>query len=413
MGFDGVMQGLGMLCQIVLIDLLLSGDNAVVIALACRSLPPEQKREVIFIGTLAGVVMRVLLTFAATFLLALPSLKLIGGFALIYIALKLLADQNDPEAHSALNKYANAKAELWSAVRVVVFADIVMSIDNVVGLAAVAQGNILFLIVGLLLSVPLLMYGSLFVSKLLNQYSILVPIVGAMLGWIAGDIAISDPLIADWVNTQSPALTFVVPLLCAVYVLYQGKILNEARPKLANSVDSSLPETIGRDTAIPVAPYSEVSAPTAQQSSQITHAKKTADFDFQQFLKSTLAFYRRKKVLVLAAAIALALILVFSLFGKAMMPAPTGLTRYECPGYEGPFSLYYHHAANHVQLRSGRHVVHGTLDSAGNVGNGKIVWEDNVSNTLGFAPPDSITEGDKSLTINGGYFVDIPCTVSP
>ncbi len=413
MGFDGVMQGFGMLCQIVLIDLLLSGDNAVVIALACRSLPPEQKREVIFIGTLAGVVMRVLLTFAATFLLALPSLKLIGGFALIYIALKLLADQNDPDAHSALNKYANAKAELWSAVRVVVFADIVMSIDNVVGLAAVAQGNILFLIVGLLLSVPLLMYGSLFVSKLLNQYSILVPIVGAMLGWIAGDIAISDPLIADWVNTQSPALTFVVPLLCAVYVLYQGKILNEARPKLVNSVGSSLPETIGRDTAIPVAPYSEVSAPTAQQSSQITHAKKAADFDFRQFLKSTLAFYRRKKVLVLAAAIALALILVFSLFGKAMMPAPTGLTRYECPGYEGPFSLYYHHAANHVQLRSGRHVVHGTLDSAGNVGNGKIVWEDNVSNTLGFAPPDSITEGDKSLTINGGYFVDIPCTVSP
>jgi len=396
---NGVMQAFVILSQVFLIDLLLSGDNAVVIALACRSLPPEQKREVIFIGTLAGIALRVLLTFAATFLLTIPSLKLIGGFALIYIALKLLVDQDDPDAHLKLNKYANANDKLWSAVRVVVFADIVMSIDNVVGLAAVAQGNIVFLIFGLLLSVPLLMYGSLFVSKLLSQYSILVPIVGAMLGWIAGDIAISDPLIADWVNTQSPALTFVVPLLCAVYVLYQGKILSEARPKL----DSSLPEMNWHNEMILVAPSKDEAIPLPEK----IEAKKPVDFDFEHFLNSSLEFYRRKKVLINLAAVVVPLILFFSLFGRAIMPAPAGLVSYECPGYESPFHVYYQHGVNHVQLRSGRHVVDG------NFHNSKIEWEDNVSNALGFAPPDAITEGDKSLTINGGYFVDIPCAISP
>jgi YjbE family integral membrane protein len=227
MGFDGVMHALGMMLQVFLLDLVLSGDNAVVIALACRSLPPRQMRQAILIGTGAAIFLRVLLTTVITFLLAIPSLRLIGGLALIYIALKLMLEEED----AAEGAPGAASDKLWSTVWIVVVADLVMSLDNVVALAAAVHGSIFFLVAGLLLSVPLLMFGSMFVSGLLNRFPLLVPAVGALRGWIAGDIGVSDPLVADWVNSQSPALIVAMPMLCAAYVLLQSKILKERRAR--------------------------------------------------------------------------------------------------------------------------------------------------------------------------------------
>jgi YjbE family integral membrane protein len=232
MGFDGDFYFLGTSFKVFFIDLLLSGDNAVVIALACRSLPAPQMRKAIFIGTAAAILLRVYLTLVVSYLLEIPGLKLVGAVALLIIAIKLIveedkegktADSSDPDGRQNL--------DLWSAVFVVVVADLIMSLDNVVALAAVAKGSIFFLALGLLLSIPLLMFGSLFVAALLKRYPLLITAGGALLGWIAGDIGITDPLIADWVSVQAPALIPAMPLLGAIFVLLEGRIIEGERAR--------------------------------------------------------------------------------------------------------------------------------------------------------------------------------------
>ncbi|PXX47971.1 YjbE family putative metal transport protein [Aquitalea magnusonii] len=229
MELDGLMHALGMTLQVFFLDLILSGDNALVIAVACRSLPPHLMRKAVLLGTGFAILLRVLLTTVVGFLLQVPLLKLLGAALLISIAIKLLLGDDDGES---LPGSAADSRQLWSAVSVVVMADLVLSLDNVVALAAAAQGSVLYLILGLLFSVPLLMYGSLFIARLLNDMPLLIPLGGALLGWVAGQIAVSDPLLADWVNTQAPALQVVVPLLCVVFVLVESRIIRERAARL-------------------------------------------------------------------------------------------------------------------------------------------------------------------------------------
>jgi YjbE family integral membrane protein len=227
MDLDSIVHYLSLTLEVFYLDLLLSGDNALVIALACRSLPPEQTRRAMLIGIEGAVVLRILLTTVAGLLLYIPLLKLIGGVALTGIAIKVTIEDVG-ERRSAPGAPRNP-AGMWSAVGTIVVADLVMSVDNVVALASVAKGSIFVLATGLLMSVPLLMYGSLFVTALLRRYPLLKRGGGAMLGWLAGDIAISDPLFNDWVNQQAPALTLVVPILTVVFVLVESRIMEQAQ----------------------------------------------------------------------------------------------------------------------------------------------------------------------------------------
>jgi len=231
MGFDSFGHAIGMAFQVFFLDLLLSGDNALVIALACRRLPQPLMKRAVLIGTGFAILLRVLLTTVVSFLLQVPLLRLIGAVLLIAIAIKLLLGDLEPSPDQA-DDAASAADRLWSAVVVVVSADLVLSLDNVVALAAAAQGSVLFLVLGLLFSVPLLMYGSLFISKLLDDNPFWVPAGSAMLGWIAGRIGVSDPLIAPWIASQAPALTLGVPLLCVVLVLVESRIIRQQRPTL-------------------------------------------------------------------------------------------------------------------------------------------------------------------------------------
>ena len=229
MELDGLMQALGMTLQVFMLDLILSGDNALVIAVACRSLPPQLMRKAVLLGTGFAILLRVLLTTVVGFLLQVPLLKLLGAGLLISIAIKLLL--GDDEADGLPGSAADSR-QLWSAVSVVVMADLVLSLDNVVALAAAAQGSVLYLILGLLFSVPLLMYGSLLIARLLNDYPLLLPLGASLLAWVAGQLAVSDPLVLDWVNTQAPALQVVVPLLCVVFVLVESRIIRQRAPGL-------------------------------------------------------------------------------------------------------------------------------------------------------------------------------------
>lgn len=416
MGFDGAMQALGMIFQVFLLDLILSGDNAVVIALACRSLPPQQVRKVILIGTGVAILLRVLLTTVITFLLALPGLKLAGGVALIYIAIKLIVDENArPEAPMEEGDLDDAAGNrFWRAIGMVIVADLVMSVDNVVALAAAVNGSVVYLIIGLLFSVPLLMYGSLFLSRLLNRYPLLVPGVGAMLGWLAGAIAVSDPLIADGINTQSPALIYVVPLFCVIFVLLQSKIRKEL-PRKARSPRSQAARKLPIPMRLPARPAPAAISPSAAQSRPPVRAARSAPVaakrDWKTYLPPFLQLSKRNVWMLAAASLPVVLLLFVLLFGEVILPAPEGLVRYECPGFYGSFSLYYKAGQEKVQIRSGRHAVDGMMRMSN--GHGHIAWDNATAaqSALKFTPPERIDgDGVTAIQIGGGNFLQVLCT---
>jgi len=195
--------------QIILADILLSGDNAVVIALAARSLPPEQQKRAILIGSGAAIFMRILLTLVAAQLLMLPWLKLIGAALLIYIGVSLLLPDEDDEASGD----SKAKGSMAVAIRTILIADLVMSLDNVIAVAAAAKGSTFLLIMGLAISIPLMIYGSSLLLKVIERFPLIVWIGAALLGFIAGEIALTDPVILPWAERQAQALNLTAHTL--------------------------------------------------------------------------------------------------------------------------------------------------------------------------------------------------------
>ena len=183
------------LFDIMMVNLVMSGDNAVVIALAAQALPKAQRKPAILFGSLAAILMRTVLTIFALKLLTLPYLKIIGGILLLYVAVKLLLQRNDEGKHQAPTTVA-------AAVKTILIADLVMSLDNVLGVAAASHGNLPLLIIGLLLSVPLIAFGSSIVLKFMIRFPIIVPLGAALLGYLGGDMIFSDNAWQDWLNAN-------------------------------------------------------------------------------------------------------------------------------------------------------------------------------------------------------------------
>jgi YjbE family integral membrane protein len=214
--------GLG---QIILINIVLSGDNAVVIALAARSLPAKQQKQAIIWGSGAAVVMRIILTIAAVELLRLPVLKIVGGLLLLWIAVQLMLPEEEGEGG------AKAGVGLWAAMRTILIADLVMSLDNVIAVAAAAKGSLTLLILGLAISIPLVIFGSTLLLKVMERFPIIITIGAALLGWVAGEMFVTDPLVKDWVDTSGAILHWAAPAAGAVLVVAVGTWL--ARRTLA------------------------------------------------------------------------------------------------------------------------------------------------------------------------------------
>lgn len=230
----------GAVLEISVIDLMLSADNALIIAMCCRSLPAEHVRTAIVLGTAGAIVLRGLLVMVAGVLLHIPYLKIIAGMALAAIAIKLIVehDRSDGSADGAAGSpdidgtgaaRAPGATTALGAIATFIVADAVMSLDNIVALAAIARGSALLLIFGLLLSIPLLAFGGILVVGLLRRHPFLVRLGGVILGWIAGEMAVGDPAIADWAARDAPALSFVLPSLGVVLVLWESRILSKAR----------------------------------------------------------------------------------------------------------------------------------------------------------------------------------------
>jgi YjbE family integral membrane protein len=205
--------------KIIVIDLLLSGDNAVVIALACRNLPPAQRKKGILFGVGGAIGLRIVLTFFAVSLLSLPYLKLIGALLLLWIGIKLILPE---EEHSAGNIKADTR--LFGAVKTIIIADFVMSLDNVLGVAAAAKGNVPLLVFGLLVSIPLIAWSSQMVLKLIDRFPLIIYAGGALLGYVAGEMLVSEALFAAIVETRH-YLHWLIPVLSALLVVALGKWL--------------------------------------------------------------------------------------------------------------------------------------------------------------------------------------------
>jgi YjbE family integral membrane protein len=206
--------------QIVYINILLSGDNAVVIALACRDLPPTQRRWGIIWGAAGAIVLRIVLTIFAVTLLTLPWLKVVGGVLLLWIGIKLIANQDGSE-------HAIKPADrLWSAVRTVIVADVVMSVDNVLGVAAAAKGSVPLLVFGLLVSIPLVIAGSQIILKLIERLPVIILAGGGLLGWIAGKMLVEDVALVPWIEAQAPWLDWAGPVAGVVIVLAVAQWMN-------------------------------------------------------------------------------------------------------------------------------------------------------------------------------------------
>lgn len=207
------------LLQIIWIDIILSGDNAVVIALACRKLPAQQQRVAILAGTGGAIGLRVAMATVVTLLLEVYFLKLIGSALLLWIAIKLLAPQEEDGGDGA------SVSGLWAAIRTIVIADFVMSLDNVIGIAAAAKGSVLLLTLGLLISIPLIVFSSTLILKLMGRFPWIITLGGALLGYIAGEMAVTDRAVSSWVAANAPVLQMLAPVAGIVIVVAIGKWL--------------------------------------------------------------------------------------------------------------------------------------------------------------------------------------------
>ena len=218
--------------QIIMIDILLGGDNAVVIALACRKLPAKQRTQGIIYGTAGAIVLRVILIFFALTLLAIPFLKIVGALLLVWIGVKLLVPEHEDE-HAKIQ----ASDRLWAAVKTVILADLVMSVDNVIAIAGAAQGageahQMPLVIFGLLVSIPIIVWGSQLVIKLMDRFPSIITAGAMLLGWIAGTMLLSDPALVNpeiWPQlpklAQTDALKYSFGVGGAVLVYLLGRLL--------------------------------------------------------------------------------------------------------------------------------------------------------------------------------------------
>ena len=204
---------------IILANVLLSGDNAVVIAMAARGLPAHQQKRAIVFGSGAAIVMRIVLTLIAVRMLGLPWLKLAGGLALLWIGAKLMSDEEEQHGQDA------QPIGVGAAVRTILLADLVMSLDNVLAVAAAAQGNTLLLVVGLAVSIPLIVFGSTLVLKVMERFPVIITAGAALLGWLAGEMMLTDPAIHRWFAEVPESAVRIGGVIGAAWVVIVGKLL--------------------------------------------------------------------------------------------------------------------------------------------------------------------------------------------
>lgn len=214
------MDFLSALFSIIILDLVLAGDNAVVIALASRSLPSAMRNKAIYIGTLGAVVIRTVMTLFAVWLLTIPYLQAIGGLVLIPVAYKLLKPEKEGE-------HIKSSTNFWGAIKTIIVADAVMGIDNVLAIAGAAHGEFSLVIIGLLISVPIVVWGSKWIGSLMEKYPILIYVGSGILTWTAGSMVVHDKTVGVYLANLSSMAGIAIPLGITIIVLTLGYFFNK------------------------------------------------------------------------------------------------------------------------------------------------------------------------------------------
>ena len=213
--------------EIFLVNVLLSGDNAVVIALACRNLSPRARRVGVFWGVVAAIVLRIVLTLFAMSLLVFPYVKLVGGALLVWIGVRLIAQDDGAD------RQVKASDRLLPAIGTIIVADLVMSLDNVMAVAAAAKGQVELMVFGLVVSIPIVVIGAQIIMRLTGRYPIVVIAGGGLLGYIAGDMAVDDPVVRPWFAANAPGVAEIIPLAGFVAVVAAGLWFTRERARTA------------------------------------------------------------------------------------------------------------------------------------------------------------------------------------
>ena len=239
MSFDDPQFWIAVL-QIIAIDIVLGGDNAVVIALACRRLPEDQRKLGIFWGVFGAIALRVVLIFFALSLLAIPYLKIVGGVLLLWIGVKLLQPESDGEHE------VDASTTLMGAIKTIIVADAVMSLDNVIAIAGAAKDEMGLVVFGLIISVPIIVWGSQLVMKLMESFPVTIAIGAGLLGWIAGEMFVTDVATKQWVEAQANYLHWIAPMAGAILVVFVGKMIarlkSDTQKAIVDLVDDTVPK---------------------------------------------------------------------------------------------------------------------------------------------------------------------------
>lgn len=229
----------GAIFQIILIDILLGGDNAVIIALACRNLAPKQRMQGILWGTAGAIGLRVVLIAFALVLLDIPFLKVVGGVLLLWIGIKLLLPEED--AHGNVT----SGTSVWTAVKTILIADLVMSLDNVIAIAGAAQNThadhqLYYVVFGLIVSVPIIIWGSTLVLKLIDRFPMVVTFGAGLLGWIAGGMLVTDVFVVQQIGEVSTTVKIAAEVIGAVFVIGLGKWLYARRGAKREELNGSV-----------------------------------------------------------------------------------------------------------------------------------------------------------------------------
>lgn len=422
MNTDSSLMSLHVGMGVLFVDLLLSGDNAIVIAMVCRTLDKAHRVKALWLGILGALLARLVLTAITSLALHIPLLKLLGGCLLLKIAIDLIVDSVMKQGAENPDK-DTSKHDVYAAARTIVLADIVMSLDNVLALSAMTQNNFQMLVYGLLLSIPILMFGSLYISKFLDLHPCLVWIGGGLLAAIAGSLIIEDPIFGDtFVNSWSIAST-VVPVLVGIYALCQSSILIANRGALSTTVQPMSPWRIlfprrlvtVRPEPVPpleqpkiIAVLFEEERPAPQVPS-ISVDSTPAVLDNYPIRSEEKPSPAKRFLMPLGIFSGLVALygIVSWVMSTSIMPVPSGFKLYECKNPQ--MSINY--VANAVEIRFT--TSKGFMLTP--VKEGRIIWDDyrSAGMALGIPPPTHILSVDtEKIVVNGGMFDHATCFVA-
>ncbi len=414
---------------VLLADILLSGDNAIVIALVCRSLSPEQRTKALWLGVIGAFLARLVLTGCATLAMSLPLIKLIGGILLLKISIDLIVDNLSHDADPPGERHSSA-GDLFSAARTIVLADVVMSLDNVLALSAITQNNWPMLVVGLVLSIPILMFGSLYISRLLDVFPYLLWVGGAILGAMSGSLIIDDSIFGGAFSTASSMAPLVVPVVTGAFVVQISRVVaaNAQRmgsvPKppslldilwtgatnapvvperaLATAPDLAATQILAKPLAlvIPATPAQEAPARVDTVDAVVALPSKTLP-------PAPSSGADHRVLIALGLFMLLSGGLAYYMLNVLQPQAPERVINFTCK--QPAMSISYWPGAREIRFATAKGSVATTVTED------KIDWEDykQAGVRLAIQPPLKIVSGDTGkLVLNGGMFENSVCLPS-